>query len=128
MAETLEPEAEKCIRDSVAGRAGTPYKPSNGTEGMSFIESFCDRCEKDRLYREACERGNPDGAVGCDILARTMLYDIGDEQYPPEFTHGQDGWPTCTAFESEKAPGTEPATQRCSRTADMFGDQPASEA
>ena len=59
------------------------YRPSNGTEGMMFMEHFCERCSKE-----------PD----CEIIGKTMVYDETDEEYPGEWTfdHGQ---PCCTAFE-----------------------------
>lgn len=75
-----------------------PYRPSNGTEGMIFMERFCDRCERDRLWR--LEERDP-----CPILSDTMLYDPGDPAYPKEWIEeeGKDGFahPRCTAFEEE---------------------------
>lgn len=64
---------------------GTPYRPSNGTEGMIFEDNYCSRCRND--VRDDCE-----------ILLRSMLFSIGDDQYPDEW-QWQDGDPACTAFE-----------------------------
>ncbi len=61
--------------------AGKPYRPSNGTEGMMFMEAFCERCTKDRFD----ETGKPED--GCDILMRTLCHEIKDAEYPPEWTH-----------------------------------------
>jgi len=64
------------------------YKPSNGTEGMSFMDKFCDRC----LFGD-----------DCDILGDTMVYDVDDNKYPKEwicdFVKGE-GFknPRCTKF------------------------------
>ena len=74
--------------------AGKPYRPSNGTEGMVFQYAYCDRCAKDAKYRET-----EDGADGCRILANALSYNIGDPEYPAEWTHDERGRPTCTAFE-----------------------------
>jgi hypothetical protein len=79
------------------------YRPSNGTEGIGFQEGFCFRCKKDK---------NSD----CDILSRSYLYDIDDEDYPDEWTY-KDGKPICTAFKDENEPDIEP---RCKDTIEMF--------
>jgi hypothetical protein len=90
--------------------AGKPYQPSNGTEGLSFMEAFCCRCTKDKVYQEwecSDQKGdpppqNPDGSMGCPILAATMRYDIDDAEYPKDFwTHNAGGEPVCKAFEPE---------------------------
>lgn len=78
---------------------GKPYRPSNGTEGMIFTDAYCDRCEKDALYRES-----NDGKDGCPLLANSMLYEVGEEGYPTEWKFGEDRTPTCTAFEAEVTP------------------------
>lgn len=75
------------------------YRPANGTEGMVFMEIYCERCERDARYRET-----DDGEDGCPIVAASMLYDIGEEGYPKEWVYGADGRPTCTAFEEELEP------------------------
>ncbi len=63
------------------------YQPANGTEGLIFIEKWCDHCTKDAV---------------CEILPRTMLYDRDDDEYPEEWTYDKDGKPQCTAFEKEE--------------------------
>jgi len=65
-------------------RAGQPYRPSNGTEGMLFEEMFCHHCTKN--------------AAECSIYAAALLYELGDEGYPKEWIHDLIGCPTCTAF------------------------------
>jgi len=65
------------------------YQPSNGTEGMIFTEKHCDNCMN-------CDP-NPEGKKQCDILMKTMCFDITDPEYPIEWTY-IDGNPTCTAW------------------------------
>ena len=72
---------------------GTPYQPSNGTEGEGFTEGLCAHCKRDRAFRR-----NPDAEEGCDILSRTMAFSIGDAEYPKEWIW-KGGEPTCTAFD-----------------------------
>lgn len=66
------------------------YRPSNGTEGEMFMERFCYQC----VHEEYGE------SELCDILTRTMIYDVEDDKYPDEWVYGDDG-PVCTAFVKE---------------------------
>lgn len=66
-----------------------PYRPSNGSEGEWFTDKFCMNCIN-------CDP-NPSGPKQCEILFRSLFYDIGDEKYPTEWIYGEDGKPTCTA-------------------------------
>ena len=75
-------------------RTGQKYQPSNGTEGDAFMSHFCDRCKKDAEYRET-------GENSCVIVAKAFAYDKDDPGYPVEWQYGDDGQPTCTAFEVE---------------------------
>lgn len=54
----------------------TAYKPSNGTEGDIFCAHFCDRCIQDI-------------DDNCPILTATLIYDIGDAKYPPEWQYDE---------------------------------------
>jgi hypothetical protein len=68
------------------------YRPSNATEGDSFMSSHCYQCKHD------------DCGIGekvCDIIGNTMVYDIRDPEYPTEWRYGIDGMPTCTRFEED---------------------------
>jgi hypothetical protein len=67
------------------------YRPSNGDEGMWFMDRFCDRCRRD----DAFQRGKGDS---CPIAAATMIYEEDDPQYPKEWIEDDDG-PRCTAYE-----------------------------
>ncbi len=77
-----------------------PYRPSNGTEGMDFMEQFCDRCEKDARYRQT-----QDGRDGCPIASASMLFGVEETGYPKEWIQNEGPWetsdPRCTAFEEE---------------------------
>lgn len=70
------------------------YRPSNGTEGAIFMAHFCDRCERDRAYRE----GHGDS---CPIVANTMVYSADAPEYPQEWVEDENG-SRCTAFEPEQ--------------------------
>lgn len=67
------------------------YRPSNGSEGDSFMSDYCYQCIHD----------NPDynaSSPRCEIMTATMCYDVNDPEYPPEWIYGDDGKPTCTKF------------------------------
>ena len=67
------------------------YQPSNGTEGMQFIETHCMICVH-------CDP-NPDGKMQCEILARTMAFDAKDKEYPEAWTYDSEGSPICTKYQ-----------------------------
>lgn len=75
------------LADKLKNRAGSKWRPSNGTEGDIFRQSWCDKCKRDI---------NSD----CPILGATMMYDVDDDGYPMEWQYGNDGQPVCTAFEA----------------------------
>lgn len=66
------------------------YQPSNGTEGMWFIDEHCMNC----LH---CDP-NPDGEKQCMILGNSMAYSINDPEYPKEWIYVEDK-PTCTKWQ-----------------------------
>ena len=66
------------------------YRPSNGTEGMGFMDRFCCHCFHERAMT------NPKGeGKACSIVARAMAFDENDKEYPREWRY-VDGKPTCT--------------------------------
>jgi hypothetical protein len=67
------------------------YQPSNGTEGMMFMEEFCDQC----LHQHP----DPDHKNQCHLIALTMCYSPKDPEYPEEWTYDAKGEPTCTKFQ-----------------------------
>ncbi len=69
------------------------YRPSNGTEGAMFQSVFCERCKRDNLNQNT-------GEGGCEILLRTMLHEVEDEEYPKEWVQ-KENKAMCTAFEKQ---------------------------
>ena len=80
----------------------SPYRPSNGTEGMWFMSRFCDHCQ-----HEAAFRADADGSNSCRIVALTMALDVHHPDYPREWIETVNG-PTCTAFLAETDPEAGP--------------------
>lgn len=94
------------------------YRPSNGTEGEVFFESWCSHCQRDLAMSKGLaidECGDDDL---CDILGRTMALDVDDPGYPEEWQYDDNRRPCCTAF----VPAGESVPERCLHTADMFGE------
>ena len=74
-----------------------PHRPSNGTEGEMFMESFCYRCKRDAKFQRT-----QDGEDGCPIILATMTYDTTDAEYPKEWISDDPVGlvnPRCAAFE-----------------------------
>ena len=74
--------------EKMAKRAGQPYRPSNGSEGMIFEEAFCNDCTK---------------VEGCTIYGNALCFDTDHPAYPKEWIIGDDGQPKCTAHEEAKS-------------------------
>lgn len=83
------PKVLYCFPDS----AGESFRPSNGTEGMIFMDAFCEHC----INEKWCHTQNDDDKK-CDILSNSMLYDPGEPGYPEEWVYNEEGWPVCTAW------------------------------
>lgn len=81
----------------IPAKAGKPYRPSNGTEGMMFQAEWCEHCERDRHYQETMEPG-----TGCPIIADSLVLDASDKDYPHALTHDERGRPTCLAFKPDE--------------------------
>jgi len=66
--------------------AGKPYMPSNGTEGMNFIGSWCEECIH--------QHPDPNKKPQCvDVLLKSI---IGEQ--PKEWIYDDEGYPKCTKF------------------------------
>ena len=86
------------------GYAGKPYRPSNESEGEIFYGRYCADCKRDAEFQK-----EPFGdAPGCQIIALTMALDTTDDGYPKEWIYGDDGQPTCTAFDENEPNGSAP--------------------
>lgn len=87
--------------------ASRKYRPSNATEGFSFMSVFCDQC---------AVRGI------CRILPKTMAYSEHDPEYPSQWTYDKEGDPTCTSFTDGSGPKRR---KPCSKTGDLFAIESA---
>lgn len=64
------------------------YRPANGSEGMDFMEVYCERCVHNRQWPL------------CEIQANSMVYNVGDASYPSEWVCDDNGHnPRCLVFE-----------------------------
>lgn len=61
------------------------YRPANGTEGMIFMENWCDWCKHNE---------NED----CEILGKTFMYYEDDPDYPMQWIYDENDNPICTKF------------------------------
>lgn len=76
-----------------------PYRPSNGTEGVDFMERWCFRCKRDAAFQADHD------AEGCPILSDSFIKEVPEWVYDPEtyFKTGEgEGAPRCTAFEPKE--------------------------
>lgn len=71
--------------------AGQPFQPSNGTEGMVFMDAFCDRCIHEHPDPEQQQ-------PKCNIIMLTMCYSPGEKEYPEEWVYNDEGWPVCAKW------------------------------
>ncbi|WP_299533421.1 hypothetical protein [uncultured Herbaspirillum sp.] len=76
---------------TLMARAGQKYRPSNGTEGELFIESWCCQCARD-----ASSQANDDEC--CEIIGKTFAFSEDDPEYPAEWQYGTNGQPMCKSF------------------------------
>ena len=83
------------LAEAIKASGDTHYRPSNGTEGEMFRERWCEQCKRDAAFRDGS--GN-----GCEILTNSLIRDVDDPAYPPEWTY-DEGQPCCTAFEAVDA-------------------------
>jgi len=77
---------------------GKPYRPSNSDEGFAFEAHFCDRCERERHYRE-----NDTTFPACGIHTAALAFSINDTAFPKEWITDAQG-DRCTAFVEEGKP------------------------
>lgn len=71
------------------------YRPSNGSEGDHFISFYCENCIHEKYIHTMDEHDKQ-----CDILIRSMFYDVADEEYPDEWTYTDQNVPVCTKFKA----------------------------
>lgn len=68
--------------------ANQPYQPSNGTEGMGFIENWCSNC-----IHEKWMHTQDDDDAKCEVLTATFV----DDDFSKWF-YDDKGSPYCTCF------------------------------
>jgi hypothetical protein len=69
------------------------YRPSNGTEGDQFINRFCDHC----AYEKFIHTSNSND-LKCEILSKSLLYNINEAEYPEEWQYNSRNKPICTQY------------------------------
>lgn len=87
------------------------YRPSNGTEGMYFIDDWCFKCERDK-------------DEDCPLLAASLAYAIDEPEYPQEWHYDDKGEPICSEFIALGEPAPLMRRDRDTQTEDMFGGEP----
>lgn len=96
------------------------YRPSNGTEGESFIADWCGTCERDHGMLRGLPLEECDDNQMCQIVGNTFMFGVDDPDYPREWTYDKNDAPCCTAYVEA---GTEiPAID--THTIDMFKATP----
>ncbi len=66
------------------------YRPSNGTEGMSFEEDFCMQCL--HTNPDPCKKPQ------CEIWCRVLMFNTNEKEYPKEWCYNEEDKPVCTAW------------------------------
>jgi hypothetical protein len=106
--------------DLLKDQAGQKYRPSNGSEGEMFMNTWCGQCERDHGMLKGLPLEECDDNQVCGIIALTHFLAVDDPRYPAEWQYGADGQPCCTAF----VPAGEPIPVKDEHTVDMFGGCP----
>jgi len=70
-----------------------PYRPSNGTEGMIFMEHFCFEC-----IHEKFSHTQNQADLKCEIMTNSMIYDLDESGYPKEWIRNEREEPLCTEW------------------------------
>jgi hypothetical protein len=92
------------------------YRPSNGTQGESFICDWCGTCARDTAMNQGRPLDEADDDNRCGILGATFAYDQDHPNYPREWCYAPDGHPQCTAHIPVGQPVPPP---RCPHTLEL---------
>lgn len=68
------------------------YRPSNGSEGMWFVETYCSRCIHEKFMHT-----NDHEDKKCDIFSNTLIFNVNEKGYPEEWIYDDNENPKCTA-------------------------------
>ena len=72
------------------------YRPTSGTEGICFEESFCHQCIHERwVHNQDADREEDK----CPIYSKMILLEVDDPEYPTELTYDENDKPTCTNWQ-----------------------------
>ena len=86
------------------------YFPSNGTDGMVFMEMHCQFCTKDSQLRG--------GKTYCSILSGSMIKGSPVKQW----IYDESGHPTCTSF--VRVGSVKRQQKKSEKTMQLFPDKP----
>ena len=63
------------------------YRPTSGTEGICFEESFCHQCIHERwVHNQDADREEDK----CPIYSKMILLEVDDPEYPRPFEKDKD--------------------------------------
>ncbi|HEX7718694.1 MAG TPA: hypothetical protein VF389_02710 [Woeseiaceae bacterium] len=96
------------------------YRPSSGTSGASFIETWCGTCKRDRVCNGSVDHEDAGDDDYCPIIAASFAYDVTHASYPREWRYNEAGDPVCTAHEPVGAPDGPSCAVRDEYTVDLF--------
>ena len=65
------------------------YRPSNGTEGYSFIDTYCMNCIHEKFSHTQCHKDKQ-----CEILNESMI-----EGEVDQWVYDTNGQPKCTEYQ-----------------------------
>ena len=72
------------------------YRPTSGTEGIGFEESFCHQCIHERWVHNQETNREEDK---CPIYSKMMLIEVNNPEYPIELTYDENDKPICTNWQ-----------------------------
>lgn len=85
------------------------YFPSNGSEGMAFMNAWCESCSRDTQLRG--------GRTYCTILTGSMVRD----NQPKQWIYDENNEPTCTSFRKVGSI-TKPKIRKSEKTLNIFDE------
>lgn len=76
---------------------GAPYRPSNGTEGEIFFESWCTKCARDAHMNSGKDYDECEESEICPIIADAFRGQVKEWVWKGE-PWADGSYPMCTAF------------------------------
>ncbi len=81
-------DKEKWKSEYIRALANSPYPPSNGTEGMSFVDKWCGNCINEKWMHT-----QDDNDTKCEVLSNTFVSDDFSEWF-----YDDQAVPYCRCF------------------------------